>query len=136
MSKLFDTTTKALEKSLDFMQLRNTVTSANIANAETPGYNAKKVDFEGELSKALMQGGAKNLSATNKGHFPLSRPSLDMVAADVYDNPDVNHSNDGNTVDLEGEMSNLAENTIRYRAATQLINKKMGALKYVIGETR
>ena len=134
MSKMFDVTTKALEKSLDYLQLRNTVTSANIANAETPNYKAKKVDFEDELSRALMQGGSKNLSATDQGHFPLSRPAIEMVDADVYDNPDVNHANDLNTVDLEREMATLSENTIRYRAATQLINKKLGAMKYVIGE--
>tara|TARA_B100001248_G_scaffold262154_1_gene256418 strand:+ start:16260 stop:16670 length:411 start_codon:yes stop_codon:yes gene_type:complete len=136
MSKMFDVTTKALERSLDSLQLRNTVTTANIANAETPNYKAKKVDFEEELASALMQGGAKNLSATDAGHFPLSRPAVAAVQADVYDNPDVNHSNDGNTVDLEKEMATLSESTIRYRAATQLINKKLGAMKYVIGEGR
>jgi flagellar basal-body rod protein FlgB len=56
------------------------------------------------------------------------------VRADVYDNPDINLSNDGNTVDLEKEMANLQENTILYRAALQLINKKLGALRYVSTE--
>lgn len=136
MSGLFDKTTGALQKSLDFLQLRNTVTSANIANAETPGYNAKKVDFEEQLSSALNRNGSRNLSATNLQHFPLAQSALESVTADVYDNPDIANNNDMNTVDLEKEMATLADNTIRYRAATQLINKKLGAMKYVIGGGR
>jgi flagellar basal-body rod protein FlgB len=54
------------------------------------------------------------------------------LKADVYDNPDVAMNNDGNTVDMEREMATLNENSIRYKAATQLINKKLGKLKYAI----
>jgi flagellar basal-body rod protein FlgB len=136
MSNLFDTTTKALEKSLDYMMERNTVTSANIANAETPNYKAKKVDFEDQLASALQRGGSENMAATNALHFPLARPALDGLQADIYDNPDVPVSNDMNTVDVEKEMATLNENSIRYKAATQLINKKLGAMKYVIGGGR
>lgn len=136
MSNLFDTTTTALEKSLDYMMERNTVTSANIANAETPNYKAKKVDFEDQLASALQRGGSQDMSATSSLHFPLARPALDNLQADIYDNPDVPVSNDMNTVDVEKEMAVLNENSIRYKAATQLINKKMGAMKYVIGGGR
>ena len=45
MSGLFDKTTDGLAASLNFRLIRNNVTSANIANAETPGYKAQKVDF-------------------------------------------------------------------------------------------
>ncbi len=51
MSGLFDKTTNALATSLAMRQLRHNVTSSNIANAETPGYHAKKMDFEGALSE-------------------------------------------------------------------------------------
>jgi flagellar basal-body rod protein FlgB len=56
------------------------------------------------------------------------------VGVDVYDNPEINITNDGNTVDLEREMASLAENTILYKAALQLINRKLGALKYAVTE--
>lgn len=132
MSSMFDKTTGALQKSLDFMLLRHNVTSANVANAETPGYKAKKVDFEDSLAAALSPNGAGNLEALHGDHFPVGHDHLQALQADVYDNPDVNVSNDGNTVDMEKEMANLSENSIRYKAATQLINKKLGALKYAI----
>ncbi|MNY70626.1 flagellar basal body rod protein FlgB [compost metagenome] len=55
---------------------------------------------------------------------------------DIYENPEGAVNNDGNTVDLEKEMSALSENAITYKAALQLINKKMAALKYAANDGR
>ncbi len=131
---LFDKTTDALATSLQMRQVRHNVTSANIANAETPNYHAKKVDFEDALARALDLDGKGALSTSHDGHFAVGgKPS---VEPGIYENPDIAVSNDGNTVDLEKEMSALAENSILYKSALQLINKKMAALKYAISETR
>ncbi|MFK8138996.1 MAG: flagellar basal body rod protein FlgB [Bdellovibrionales bacterium] len=129
---MFDKTTKALEKSMDFMLLRHNVTSANIANAETPGYKAKKVEFENALANSLKPGMAGDMQATDANHFPVGKSHINALRAQVFDNPDVAMNNDGNTVDMEKEMSSLTENSIRYRAASQLITKKLGQLKYAI----
>jgi flagellar basal-body rod protein FlgB len=134
MSDLFDKTTRALGASVNLRQVRNNVISSNIANAETPGYQAKKVDFEEALSRALDLEGIQAPDGLTEGHYPVSHGSLSRVKADIYENPDVNVANDGNTVDLEKEMSSLAENSIMYKAAIQLINKKMAALKYAVSE--
>lgn len=133
-SNLFDKTTSALGTSMNMRLLRHNITSANIANAETPGYAAKKVDFEDQLARALELDGAGQMAATDPRHFPNAAGSVDSIRPDVYDNPEINHSNDKNTVDLEKEMTDLAENTVLYRAAVELIKKKLGALKYVAGE--
>lgn len=134
MSSIFDKTTDALAASLRMRQVRHNVTSANIANAETPGYHAKKVDFEDALARVI------DLSRLSEGTSAQNEPgiknSLNAITADVYDNPDAAINNDGNTVDLEKEMSALAENSILYKSALQLINKKMAALKYAVSETR
>lgn len=131
---LFDKTTDALATSLQMRQIRHNVTSANIANAETPNYHAKKVDFEDALARALDLDGNNALSTSHESHFSVGgKPS---VEPGIYENPDIAMSNDGNTVDLEKEMSALAENSILYKTALQLINKKMAALKYAISETR
>ncbi|MBC86963.1 MAG: flagellar basal-body rod protein FlgB, partial [Bdellovibrionaceae bacterium] len=53
MSGIFDKTTDGLAASINFRQLRNNTISSNIANAETPGYKAKKMDFESALKRAL-----------------------------------------------------------------------------------
>lgn len=136
MSNLFDKTTNALSTSLNMRQLRHNVTTSNIANAETPGYHAKKVDFEDALARALDTNGVNSLQTSSPEHFQIGTSSPAKVRADVYENPEVEVNNDGNTVDLEKEMSALAENAIMYKSALQLINKKMAALKYAISEGR
>ena len=119
MSDLFDKTTDALAASIRMRQMRTNLTTANIANAETPHYHAKKLDFENALASAL-----DNTGSNEKIN----------IAPEIYDNPDVAVNNDGNTVDLEKEMASLSENSILYKAALQLINKKMAAVKYALGE--
>jgi len=114
MNQVFDKTLRALAVSNKMREVRQNVLSANVANAETPGFHAQKVDFESELKKALNSDG-----------------KIDQLKPDIFDNPDVDVSNDGNTVDLEKEMASMVENNIMYRAANQLINKKLAALKYV-----
>ena len=134
MSNLFDKTTDALATSLKMRQMRHNVTSSNIANAETPHYHAKKLDFENALAAALDMDGKNSLATSNSKHFAMG--TKPVVSPDIYENPDVAVNNDGNTVDLEKEMSSLAENSIMYKAALQLINKKMASLKYAISESR
>ena len=136
MSGLFDKTTNALASSLALRQLRNNVTSSNIANAETPGYHAKKMDFENALARALDMDGANGLSTSSKDHFAVGGVSVAKTRPDIYEDPEGQVNNDGNTVDLEKEMSALSENAIMYKSALQLINKKMAALKYAAGDGR
>ena len=135
MSDLFDKTTNALQASLAMRQIRQNVISSNIANAETPGYHAKKMDFEDALSRAIDLDGLRSMTTSHDQHISVGGKSA-SVRPDIYDNPDGVVSNDGNSVDLEKEMSGLAENSVMYKAALQLINKKLAALKYAATETR
>ncbi len=132
MSNLFDKTTDALATSLRMRQIRHNVTAANIANAETPNYHAKKMDFEDALASALDVDGKSKMSTTNGSHF--ANGATGTPTGDIYDNPDVAVNNDGNTVDLQQEMTSQAENVTLYKAALQLINKKMASIKYALGE--
>lgn len=134
MSSLFDKTTNALGSSINFRSLKQDVTASNIANAETPGYKAKKMDFEQALSRAVDIYGLGKMSVEHPDHFAMNGNSISSVRADVYENPDITVTNDGNTVDLEREMAELAENTIMYKAAVELINKKLAGLAYAVTE--
>lgn len=129
MGDLLDKTTRALGATANLRQTRHNVISSNIANAETPGYQAKKLDFENALGRALT---TEDMGAgpVEPGHFAMGPGAISRVKADIYENPDVSVNPDGNSVDLEREMSSLAENSIMYKAAVQLINKKMAALRY------
>ncbi len=118
MNQIFDKTLRALSTSNKMREVKQNVLSANVANAETPGYHAQKVDFENELKRALE----------------IKSGDVESVRADIYDNPEVDVSNDGNTVDLEKELASMVENNIMYRAANQLISKKLATLKYVASD--
>jgi len=136
MSEIFDKTTSALATSLNMRLLKHNLISSNIANAETPNYHAKKMDFEEALARALDIDGVRGMSTSHGEHFSVGGGGVEKSRPDIYDNPEAAVNNDGNTVDLEREMSNLAENTVMYRAALQLINKKLAALRYAASEGR
>lgn len=136
MSQLFDKTTSALGASLNMRLMRQNVISSNIANHETPGYHAKKLDFEEALARALDIDGMRGMSTSDENHFSVGGGSMSKLAPDIYENPEGAINNDGNTVDLEKEMSNLTENSIMYKAALQLINKKLAAMRYAVSEGR
>jgi len=134
---LFDNTTQALGTSINMRLLRHNIIASNVANAETPGYHAKKLDFEEALSRALDVDGMRGMSTSSDDHFAVGGGvGPGKVGPDIYENPEGAVSNDGNTVDLEKEMSALAENTIMYKAALQLINKKLATLRYAATEGR
>lgn len=136
MSNLFGKTTDALGAAIQFRMMKQNVHSANIANAETPGYKAKKIDFEDALSRAVDIYGLGKMHVDNPDHFPVNGSSISNVTADVYDNPDITVENDGNTVDMESEMAELSDNSLTYKAAIQLINKKLAGLAYAATEGR
>lgn len=135
MSDMFDKTTAALGTALNMRLMKQNLISSNIANAETPGYHAKKIDFEDALARALDIDGLRGMSTSSGDHYSVGGHSA-KVRPDIYENPEGAINNDGNTVDLEKEMSSLTENSIMYKAALQLINKKMAALRYSITESK
>ena len=110
------------------------MTAANIANAETPGYKAKQVNFEDALARAVDLDGMNTLTTSDPDHFALGTASVGNERVEVEDNPEADVNPDGNTVNLDKEMSSMAENSILYKAALTLINKKMAMLKYGISE--
>jgi flagellar basal-body rod protein FlgB len=134
MSKIFDKTTDALGAAMNFRLLRHNVTASNLANAETPGYKAKMVEFEDALARAIDLEGINRVQKPDPDHIAMGTGAISRARADVYDNPEVNVTNDQNTVDLEREMATLQENSILYKAALQLINKKLGAIRYAVTE--
>jgi len=132
---LFDKTINGLQTSIGMRQLRQSITSSNIANAETPGYQSQKLDFEKSLERALDLDGLRGVSTSHENHMTVGGHTS-KVKPEIYSDPNGAVNNDGNSVDLEKEMATLAENAIMYKAAMQLINKKLAALKYAASEGR
>ncbi len=114
--KVFDRTFDALAKSLDLRTQNQVVISSNIANADTPGYQAQTLDFEGALHKAI---------ANN---------DIDRVRGELNNESDNAVREDGNTVDRDAEMVKLSQNQLLFTAAADLVKKKLGLIKYAIND--
>jgi flagellar basal-body rod protein FlgB len=91
---------------------RNEVLASNIANAATPQFKARDIDFAKELERATGHGA---LRATDQQHF---RAHATTSAGMLYRDP-VNPSLDGNTVELAVEQMQFSENTLKYQASLQ-----------------
>lgn len=131
-----DKTLNALTTALNFREMRQELISSNIANANTPGFKAKKLDFEEALTRALDVDGQMKMNATDGRHYNVGGGGFNNLEPEVYDDPNGVVSENGNTVDVEAEMSRMAENKLMYDALVQLINKKMGIMKYAINSEK
>ena len=134
--KIDDSTIKALAASLDFRQMRAELISSNIANAETPGYKAKRIDFEEALARALDIDKLQQLNTSDKRHFNVGGGGFRNLQPEIVEDANGVVSEDGNTVDRDREMSLMAENKILYDASVQLLNKKLGLMKYAVSSDR
>jgi len=132
MAKVFDSVIGALNTSLNLREMENNIISSNIANADTPEYKAKRVDFESALRSNLGIGDELQMKVTEGSHF-IPREE-DPINPEVFDDPNGVESLDGNTVDRGEEMARLAENQLLYSASIELLKKKLGMLKYSITE--
>ena len=131
-----DKTTQALAASLKYRQLRQELIASNIANAETPGYKAKKIDFEEALHRALDTDEQQTLKTTDSKHFNVGGGGFNNLQPEITEDANGIVSPDGNTVDRDSEMAEMAENKIMYDASVQLLNKKLALMKYAVGSDR
>ncbi len=107
---------------------RQQVLASNIANADTPNYKARDVDFAKALQAALAnpngEGGA-GLSRTAPAHFEASKPSSLIGGAPLLYRTGSQGSVDGNTVDMDVERNQFIDNALRYEAGVTLINAQL-----------
>jgi flagellar basal-body rod protein FlgB len=115
MNPLFDPTSRLLADMVQGTALRHRVLATNLANVETPGYQAQEVSFAAALESE--QGGAAGASSL--------RPSL------VADEG-ITQRRDGNTVDLDRQMVKLAQNTAWHNAMLQMLSGRFAQIKMAI----
>ena len=131
MKLLFDRLSSTLEHALDFRLERTNMISANLANVDTPGYTPVDIKFDEQLGDFLAGQNPPSVNQTDTRHLGAteSAPRGD-VEFDYFSLPD----QDGNSVDLDHEMSKLAQNQLLYRATTKVYSKRMALIKYAIQE--
>ncbi len=131
-----DLATQALKKALDGLSLRAQAIANNVANVDTPNFKSSEVTFEQDLQAALSRRpDGLPLALTNARHLSDGSPvTLDAVQPRAVPLLSTSMRNDGNNVDIDREMAQLAETQLSFQAATQLINSKFQQLKLAIWE--
>ena len=114
---LFDTTQLALERAIEGAGKRHEALAANLANANTPGYQRVDVDFHGALASAM--GSRETLQSLS--FSPARDASAGATRAD------------GSTVDVDAESAKLAANALEQQAAVQVAHARIGILKAAMG---
>ncbi len=108
---MLDRIAESLERYMDVLSVRQKVVASNIANADTPGYKTRDVDFQSAFQSALS-GGAPSVAEV--GDLPVK--------------------NDGNNVSLDREARLLAENAMRFNLAAGLMREQIRLVKDAIQE--
>jgi len=109
---MLDPLTSNLERYMDLLSTRQRLVASNIANADTPGYKTRDIDFQSEFRNALD-----------------SSARVDNVSG-------LKTKNDGNNVSIDRESRLLAENNIRFSIATSLLRSRLKTLRAAIEEGR
>ncbi|KQQ88005.1 flagellar basal body rod protein FlgB [Massilia sp. Leaf139] len=123
------------ESALSLRAQRQELIASNIANADTPNFKARDIDFASAMQGALAKapGAAAPLAATNKGHV---QPAADGKAlpdgTPVLYRGVVQGAVDGNTVDMDVERNQFADNALRYEAGITMINHQIRGLMAAI----
>ena len=120
---------------LDVRARRGELIANNLANADTPGFRARDIDFRQAMARASGdQTSGVTLSTTNAGHIGGA------ASADASTSPDLKYRTplapalDGNTVDAQIEQAAFAENAVRYQATLSFLNSKFrGLLTAILG---
>ena len=132
-SGLFNNADRVASRSLDFRTTNAKVINANVANAETPGYRAIGYEFEEQLQAIAGLDESLPMKATRPEHRIHAFAQNDgTIEPDIYIRPNESIANDGNTVDLDQEMGEMAKNEILFRSAVEMINRKVALLRYAI----
>ncbi|MDO9053636.1 MAG: flagellar basal body rod protein FlgB [Gallionella sp.] len=121
-----------LDESLRFQQTalslrgaRQELLASNIANADTPNYKARDIDFASALQNAVAGSAAKlPVAQSSNRHLEGNAGGSVMGAPVLYRRP-VQPSADGNTVDMDVERAQFADNALRYEANVQFVSAKL-----------
>ena len=128
---LADRRTETLQQALGGLARRQQALANNIANVDTPGYKRKEVPFEAQLRAGNGIGG--RLATTSAGHIAIGPSEGSLLSGASRDQGRTRTGrNDGNDVDIDYEMTELAETTLRYELLTQATISRFTTLKDVV----
>jgi flagellar basal-body rod protein FlgB len=128
MANELDTALQFHSEALSLRALRQQILASNIANADTPGYKARDIDFVKSLQNAVSgRVSANELTRTVKAHLAAPQSSASGAGPLLYRQV-VQPSLDGNSVDMDVERAQFAENAVRYEANLMFLNSQLKSL--------
>ncbi len=117
------------QQALAVFNRRSEVLAANLANADTPNYKARDIDFQAALRGAMSSGKSLSLTVTQPGHIQAKEDEgLGELLYRVPHQPPV----DGNTVEVAEEQVRFSENAMRYLAEVRFAGDKIRGIKRAI----
>ncbi|MFY4773880.1 flagellar basal body rod protein FlgB [Metabacillus sp. RGM 3146] len=126
MNIFANSTMQSLEKAVDYSSLKQKVISNNIANVDTPNFKAQEVNFREALSSEVDK---LQANRTDSKHFEFTGGTGEPF---VFSNTNSSYQQNGNNVDIDSEMSEMAKNQIYYNALIDRLNGQFQSLKTVI----
>lgn len=118
-----------LSKALDLRTQRHQVLASNIANADTPNFKARDIDFKSAMQNALAgraDSGALSMAVTSTAH---QRGNGMSGSGTLQYRTETQSAVDGNTVDMDVERAQITDNALQYQILTQLISNKFQGLR-------
>jgi flagellar basal-body rod protein FlgB len=130
LSLFSDSRISTLQQALSGLAARQQAIAGNIANVDTPGYRRQDVAFEAALRDS---GDGSRLATTSVGHIALA-PSGESLLTAVAGEADRSSTgrNDGNNVDIDYEMTRLADTSLRYQLLTQATSARFATLREIV----
>jgi flagellar basal-body rod protein FlgB len=128
---MFANMTNALDfhaKALVLRADRQRVIASNIANADTPGYVGRDINFKDAMNAALDDGShtmtpsAPSNGTSNARHIPLQAQTASLGTSSLAYTTQTQPAMDGNSVDMDRERANFVDNSVRYEATLRFIN--------------
>jgi flagellar basal-body rod protein FlgB len=124
VKSLFGRTYQILERTLDIAKNRHGLIAGNVANVSTPGFHAKEIDFKKTLEDTIQKRSI-DIFRTHPLHFGVSHDGTAAYEVDTEEQEGV---------DIDREMSRLAENNLRYQTGVEALLRKFAGLKNAITE--
>ena len=115
-------------EALNLRARRQEVIATNIAHADTPHYKARDIDFKTTLAQAVAQGRPSAMPMTTSSGRHIAAQAADPGQAELLYRTPAQSSLDGNTVEMDAERVNFADNAMRYEANLSILGAKIKTL--------
>lgn len=128
----------AIGQALNGLATRQRVISNNVANVDTPGFKASQVSFEDQLQGAINRNEQSlvTMVVDNPLHITTDPATVQDVQPKITTSTNTTNRVDGNNVDIDKQMVELADTTLNYNALVQVISARLALTRYIVNEGR